>query len=172
MPAKKTARKRTPRGLSPKTLDILRAVKKRIMAEPASLRMEDWVIPGNTDLRDETDDSFCGTTACIGGHAVLAAGMLRAKLPKDASVDETSSWTRKAKRELQFREVDGWLLGGAEALMRQTMDLTPSQADRLFHVEGWPRLHRHAYEQARSPEHRAVSTLARIDHFIATSGRE
>lgn len=51
-------------------------------------------------------------------------------------------------------------------------DIRPDQANRLFFDRFWPEPFRSAYSLAKSRSGRAEIAAARIEHFIATDGRE
>lgn len=55
--------------LSAEGARMLRAARAAIQAHPSRFNMRNWVYPGGTGLAPT-----CGTTACIGGWCMLAAG--------------------------------------------------------------------------------------------------
>lgn len=123
--------------------ELLLKVKAAILAEPKTFQMWQWV---------ETDsDSPCGTSACIAGHAVaIDRGMKR--LNGLLSMDES-----------------------IESKGCQALELTPKQANTLFFRVHWPTNFSEDYEDEMdngSAIGMAQSAAARIDHFIATDGRE
>jgi hypothetical protein len=92
----------------------------------------------------------CGTAHCIGGWACVLA--------KDPPVPSLNyGWTRS-----------GWMVQSRAA---EVLDIQGCSHD-LFDICYWPDPFRGAYHRARTRKQRAVVAAQRIDHFIATSGRE
>lgn len=54
----------------------------------------------------------------------------------------------------------------------EAFGILPAQANRLFFVGGWPSALRERYKKAKLDRTRARIAAARIEHFIATEGRE
>ncbi len=54
----------------------------------------------------------------------------------------------------------------------KTLGITPMQGERLFFVGSWPSSFVTRYDDASHDNVRAVVASERIDHFIATKGRE
>jgi hypothetical protein len=95
--------------------------------------------------QDRSDDP-CGTAYCIAGHAILL------------SEPNFGGWFCN---ERSFRK-------GMEVL-----ELTYEQAEALFHTSSWPSSFRERLLKAWwSPKENAKIGVERIDHFIATEGRE
>lgn len=121
-------------------IPLLKKVQKAILAEPKKFDMREWFY--------EDDRSPCGTTACIGGHAVaLATGAVSLKIAHQT-------------------------LKSTEIRPRIVLDLEFSEADRLFYKATWPETFRVKYNMARSANGRAMVAAKRISHFIKTEGRE
>lgn len=93
--------------------------------------------------------SPCGTAACIGGHAIAIS--------------------RKWKRLRAGFKLDSYHPEASRCL-----EIAPDseQADSLFSAGMWPRQFRDRYYKARTAKQRAKAAADRIDHFIATEGRE
>jgi len=133
---------------------LLRKIQKHILEEPKRLRMNYWFIDGLTpgarfggrlgyfDINESAEVPECGTVGCIAGWACVLSG------PKPL----TGEW------------LDG---RGQEALA-----LTDDQRLRLFNVSNWPQLFIDKYAKAKTPRGRGTATASRIDHFIATKGKE
>lgn len=120
-------------------IELFRRVQEKILAKPKRFEMDDW---------------FCGTTACIAGHAALLSGHRRRKhsslLVVKNGVEQLVD--RAALKELRI-----------DRLM----------ASRLFYAGNWPDQFRYAYDhRTTTPQQRAQIASDRIDHFIATKGRE
>lgn len=132
---------------------LLKKVAEHIKEEPRRLDMEKW-----TDVVDPVyaDSPPCGTVGCIAGWAC----MLNGDKPTPGGGSQIYFFSRGQE-----------LLG-----------LTKDQADRLFTAPAlafewksaptWPKKFARRYEKAKTPKGRASATLARIEHFIATKGRE
>lgn len=120
----------------------LRRVADRLLDEPA---------------RYDQSSYFCGTTACIAGHACLEAG---------ATIINTFQDLVKA--------VDGNVYT-AKNLAIKELELTELEAQKLFRGDRttWPARFREAYNRApaHSPE-RACAAAAAIENFIETNGWE
>jgi len=121
-------------------IPLLRKVQAAILDEPLKFNMRMWFI------RD--DDSPCGTTACIAGHAIAISnhfGSLGDGLRLD--IDEHKTAARK-------------------------LGLKISAAAKLFYVGDWPKHIRAKYRRCRLPKSRARIAVERIEHFIKTKGVE
>ena len=131
----------------------LRRVQRHILAEPATLDMNEFLCR-NLDLNmPYYHDNYainktpsCGTVGCIAG------------------------WTVQLYRGPRSRA----------RLMTAGRDLglTKDQACRLFFFkchddsQHWPQQFEDKYHAAKTPFARAKVTAKRIDHFIATKGAE
>lgn len=91
-------------------------------------------------------ESVCQTTRCIGGWAQHLAG-------------------DRAYRQV-FRDDAGYALPG-----QRELGLTDHEAARLFYIEEWP-MYFSAYSGTGHRSTTAKNAALRIDHFIATEGRE
>lgn len=121
---------------------LLLKVKATILAEPLKFDIQSWF--------DQNDESPCGTTACIAGHAIAIS----------------RGW-KKLKKGL------GTILrysAGNEG--QRVLDLNGNQRYILFNLEGWPIQYQNAYDRAKSPVGKAQAAARRIDHFIKTKGHE
>lgn len=131
---------------------LLRKIQKHILAEPLRFNMRWWKWQG-IELERKVAEGVhpavppCGTVACIAGWAQeLEAPKSRRNTASHATI----------------------LLG-----------LTFDQSMRLFTLPShdplpgeWPKKFARAYLSARTPRGRASAAVRRIDHFIATKGRE
>lgn len=123
--------------------ELLLKIKEQILKEPTRFYMGDW-------------NYNCGTAHCIGGWASVLSG--RTPLSAIESF-------RGGTSEQQI----------AAELLR--LDYTTASA--LFHVSSWPPTFKNAYyviedKDDRTNRNQALAEVAaqRIDHFIATEGRE
>lgn len=125
---------------------LLNRVALAILREPKKFNMREWT-------RLDTE-SPCGTTACIAGWAIaINCGYENLKALHEARM--SYSWGLTSQK------------GMAE------LDLTYGQRDPLFHASNWPEEFRLAYnEQGANSEDRADIAFWRIQHFIATEGKE
>lgn len=122
--------------------------------------MRHWA-DGNDDIAP------CGTTACIGGWAVLLAG--------------NPLTIRRRAIHLRLRSYphdDMARLLGLQIVKDDFDDhrlFDASNASRLFYLENWPNKFRTAYNQHFRRRHygRAAQVAARrIEHFIKTKGKD
>jgi len=134
---------------------LLLRVKRAILRHPKQFDMSRWFFYVGADV------PRCGTTACIAGWAL--------------TLDGKTTPLKMAKRlykKLTGGELrEGGAMGGIynndiESRAAKALGLTEHQARWLFHVHNWPREFQNGVNP--SPELAAQ----RIDHFIATEGRE
>lgn len=136
---------------------LLLKVRGAILAEPEKFRMEWWF--------QEEPKSPCGTSACIAGHVLaisrnwktLKRGVKFYKQSEHPDYDKENEITDEirsiAVRELGLSDYD-------------------HNIDNLFVSTVWPYEFRDRYHNARTAKQRAKVAADRIDHFIATEGRE
>jgi hypothetical protein len=131
-------------------VELLKKVKEYITAHPNRFVMDNFLIKqreGETifDADDGKEVKFdqCGTAACIAGWTCLIA--------TEGKVREGTNIQRKAGR----------LLG-----------ISPGKQDNLFFTCNWPEHFVSQYLKAATQSSRAKIAARRIDHFIATEGRE
>jgi hypothetical protein len=140
---------------------LLRKVAKHILEEPKRLDM-------NTlgERKEGPGAPPCGTATCISGWSCVL-GQPKAKVGFNSSGD------------LTINGLDNlWGMG------RRLLRLTDTEAVTLFREPclaitqydgtrtGWPEKFSKGYTSARSAKQRARITVARIEHFIKTKGRE
>lgn len=129
---------------------LLRRVQEHIIEEPRRLDMNLIAFRANKDNYGD-DAPPCGTAGCIAGWACLLSGTTFEKA-------STGGWKRATK-----------LLG-----------LTSSQAATLFAppahydngIDSWPKKFSMKYIKAKTKRGKANVTVARIEHFIKTKGKE
>jgi hypothetical protein len=146
---------------------LMRVVQRRILARPKNFDMSLFA----HGIYDD-DGELCGTTACIGGEALLAAG---AKLIRHPLFIHGMSFLYTSA--LRRRHPGLPVCGGVdrvypERAAAKLLGLTYEEAARLFFQSQWPEKYCYAYEDARGPRGRARVAARRIDHFITTAGRE
>ena len=129
-------------------VELLTRVKEAILREPKQFYMGSW-FANDSSYYIHYEIPNCGTTACIGGWAVvLGKGFHN---PREADEAIGSRIGREPETQLQ---------------------LTPEEGNRLFFSEHWPEQFRIAFDTAETPEQRAQIAANRIEHFIKTEGRE
>ena len=131
-------------------VDLLRKIKKHILAEPARLYMFGWIIRKTTPdevlaygEEDENTRPFakCGTAACIAGWAAI----------------------------LSKRDTGGRF--GACELAPELLGLTSQEAARLCIPRNWPLKFRGGCADDGKAK-TAKLAARRIEHFIKTKGAE
>lgn len=120
--------------------ELLLKVKAAILAEPAKFDMEDWFA--------KSDESPCGTTACIAGHAAVM------------------------HRGIQRLSAYNWAWLDTPDIARNALMIDLKSSDRLFYLPDWPIEFKARYIQAESASECSKVAADRIDHFIATNGAE
>lgn len=104
----------------------------------------------------------CKTQACLAGEAVLATGS--GQLHHNGGIILTSTGG------------SGWEI---ESQAGKDLGLTLNQRRRLFFFAnmneeeiGWPKKFEEAYRAANTPQGRLYVAIRRVEHFLATKGRE
>lgn len=126
-------------------IPLLRAIQARILAEPDAFRMDTW---------------SCGTAHCIAGWALTLNGLKIANPGEVSGRQTVMGGLSPLAVAATLLELTSWASG------------LPSGSSELFFVEEWPRTFREAFETSTSRREKARIAAARIDHFIATEGRE
>lgn len=135
---------------------LLKKIKQTILRRPKQFYMNMWF------ETDEREYSHCGTAACIAGWAYTIGG--------DHKKSKTFS-PKVAMLTLTDRSHIGNFGFGASKLREEAtrlLEINDEQALRLFFTHMWP-------DQFRCADHlmtNAENAAKRIDHFIATEGRE
>lgn len=125
---------------------LLLEVKAKILEEPKQFEMSAYF---SNASNSGIEIPNCGTAACIGGWAISFSKKLNPNLAS-AGV------------------VHGW---GSEA--QKILDLTAPERHQLFYAGNWPEPFRSKFGEAVAGSKEAAQIAAdRIDHFIATEGRE
>ena len=128
---------------------LLKKIQKAILAEPLRFNMDHWI---DTDNRQAP----CGTTACIGGFAIILSD-LKGKIT-------APKWTSAAESHEHM-----W---GVMRYASQILEIDDAAAMRLFGEEDWPITFRNSYQSTQSPHARARIAVKRIQHFIDTKGTD
>lgn len=151
---------------------LLRKIEEHILAEPKRLDMNFFVhkegLKGNglyeKGLLDAARYPACGTMGCIAGWAKLLS------TPELISLDVKLPLARQKFME-EFRS------GGRtiEAIAADLLEISATQAGRLFYVESWPEEFEEQYNAAEERDNlleAAATTVARMEWFIETNGSD
>lgn len=149
---------------------MFRKVIQAIEDEPGRLFMGDWVMVMSEEGEDD-GDGFCGTTACIAGHACVI----------DFMKEHQVGWSNACRAMELTEPFKGKLIcidyeeEGADLL-----GIDDNQADVLFFVEHWPEPFRTQYKAVDGSPNSAGDTahcraikrsqiaVRRIKHFLKT----
>ena len=118
---------------------------------------------------------YCGTTACLAGHVVLAAGV------KPEQVDGQGDIPVEGlpKRLRSLAKSRPWFIDGIEVDYVSVADLAAELIglgggwegqDRLFLDGHWPETFSLAYRRATTPKAKVAAAIARVRHW-QTTGR-
>jgi len=130
---------------------LLRRIKKLILANPNLLDMQLFMEKVTPDKHN-----ICGTTACIAGWTCI---LEKEKLPVPQQIKLYKFM------QLEYFHNFSFHLNGAKLL-----NITNSQANRLFFLHKWPEQFRVKYdewgEEKGYVERNAEVTAKRIEYFI------
>jgi hypothetical protein len=150
-------------------VELLEKVKQHILEEPRRYNQQHWIGVGETEIRKRFgkvgDLPPCGTMACIAGWTCILAGV-------DLKGVDLFSISDKAEELLGINciQADRLFSSVAEdALVDEEMDEDEYQE---YFSGDWPYGFAKDYVLAKTAEDRAKVAVARIDHFIATDGKE
>jgi hypothetical protein len=147
-------------NLKRKDIRFLRKIEKFLMEEPARFSMKYGLVPVDPTC-DMLRIPACGTAVCIGGAGyVVATGI---NLMNHQGI------------------IKGWdqLMDGIAE--RTHIDVRQPFYQKLFFIAGmhdrgpgavWPPFYTGMYKACKTPLERACVGVARIEHFIATDGKE
>lgn len=143
---------------------LLRRIQKQILKEPKQFDIDTW-------FAIDSHAPNCGTTACIAGWAIALS---KKQTPLVAAKSIRKNFGRPSILLLSWSQAKD-----IEPKARRALELTPAQAERLFHIGGWPDEFVNRHHENRDHEddyhwvkHKATVAADRIDHFIATKGAE
>ena len=135
---------------------LLRKIQKELIAAPARFHMRYGII--SSDQVSMLEKPVCGTACCIAGTGYVVATGLNLFDHKN----QTRDWSE--------------ILDGASEV---GVDFRKPVYSKLFYMKimhdtthGWPEFYEQAYYDAKTALQRACVGVARIEHFIATDGRE
>ena len=144
-------------------IELLQRIKAHVLEEPKRIYMGDWNYRIDAGEEYEIEGATlvgpaCGTVACICGWAIQLS---------DAELNDADS--ARGQGPTGKRLLD---LSGSPWYPEKDSDEF-SQAQRLFHEICWPEEFRARLQNAPVQSQEYAQVVAdRIDHFIATDGRE
>jgi hypothetical protein len=148
-------------------VELLRKVVEYAEAEPRRSDMAEWYIDvSHMTKNPRINTPPCGAVACLSGTACILSGA--------APKSEVS--IQNGIEVASYDEPDeGWFNAGRDAL-----GLTSEQASRLFFLSDalaarkcWPKSFAEAYWMCgNKPDEKVKVLRERVEHFIATEGRE
>jgi hypothetical protein len=133
-------------------VELLEKVKEHILLKPRTFIMGSFIetigeVPGRTTFYNDAGDIIkfdkCGTAACIAGWATIL---------------------HEKTNQIPY--------GKIQDRAKSILGITESQSNRLFYDTFWPKDFYNRYLTAKSQKQRAQVAAERIDHFIATHGKE
>lgn len=140
-------------------VELLRKIQAAVIQEPKRLYMDKWIMiegdaaePG--DMAEIIEYPACGTVGCIAGWAVIL---------NDQKGNSVKNTARKFLAGIFLR---------TSQLAKEALDLEHDAAGRLFYVHYWPTKYAQDYSHTQDPVEKAKVAVARIEHFIATEGKE
>ena len=141
------------KNLNRDTIRLLRKVQKFLIEEPKRFDMREGITP-SAEAKSVLEQPPCGTACCIAGAMYVI----------DKGIKLNISYVGYGEIENHIQNI--------------TSLKTDVQCGRLFYTNNswvsaaWPEFYANAYEAATTPLQRACVGVARIEHFIATDGRE
>ena len=150
------------KNLSQKVIRLLRKTEQFMLDEPRRFDMK-YGVTGSFDVPGILEQPPCGTTCCIGGSMYVM-------LTKTPLTGEEIDWT-EIMDHLQIK------LGiTRDGIFRKLFFMAALHGPSLYSdsdgTERWPKFYEDAYLAAKTPLQRVCVGIARIEHFIATDGRE
>lgn len=134
--------------------ELLRRVQEHIKAQPERFGMNFYFrTPEPVHLKEPEFSKVCGSAACIAGRAVILA-------------EEWGDFLAG-----QFDDTPPGVMNIAANLL----GISSLQAWSLFHLSEWPEQFALRYQQATEAGNKDLAAQVaceRIEHFIATEGRE
>ncbi len=129
-------------------IPLLKEIQAAILEEPKRFQMSWWI--------EESNETPCGTAACIAGHAVIINEVrILQKTLKDFHV------IKKIAHQLIYVEENARVL----------LDISREQSARLFLLDRWPWKYKNRYASSDQIG-RAQVACARIEFFILTEGKD
>lgn len=126
---------------------LLRTIQRRISAAPGQFIMHKW-------FERSSEIPNCQTAACIAGWAIAAG----------------KHWTPHKTIESLRKDLGLGAEKWVAPIASELLGLNSAQIERLFHMGSWPS--RFIFTSLDGHNYCALLACLRIDHFIATDGRE
>jgi hypothetical protein len=144
------ARKKPFHTLTPEQRAHLDLTFQRMRDEAITFNMELWINQSEYQMEKELEENnnrlpqYCGTTACLAGHLVLAAGAS----PKKGNWASFGPKDRSYPRHLKERNIYGTIEEVANQLLGLPADFDEDGAEHpLFYVCNWPTFFKNRYEK-------------------------
>jgi len=140
-------------------IEMLNRVKQTILDEPRKLDMNVFLKRYPDEMLGRAEDfTPCGTHACIAGWACILDIMDK----RGITVEEISRDTIRNKDDYENE------YGKAGKILA----INRVEQYKLFYLEDWPSEFTKRYDDSKTAQERAEVTAQRIEHFIATDGKE
>jgi len=156
--------------------ELLRKVRRHILAKPSRLRMSNWIIDIERIAHDSETQLIASKTKMDGKPAFsfvsIAYNEPAAQLiPSCGTVGCIAGWVCILEG-FQAMEKLGSLSIPIKAT--QLLQISVREADHLFYVTGWPSPFREQYIEGptKTAKQRAKIVADRIDFFIKTNGTD
>lgn len=153
--------------LSKLTIQRLRKLEKFLMREPRRFDMNDGVISAyrlDEEMNSFLEEPPCGTACCMAGGAYVLNNKInlsdKEEYPEGLDVDWFNVWN----------EALNYL--GLDALQGQRLFYLKSMHANDKETKHWPVKYERLYLAAKTPMERVMVGCLRIEHFIATSGKQ
>ena len=106
---------------------------------------------------------YCGTTACLAGHIVLAAGVKPEMVDTMGDVPKCHL-SRRLRRIAAGRLEYSWI--GVSDLAEVLLGV--GDLHGVFHLSEWPGPYQEAYHAATTPKAKVNIAIARVRHWMKT----
>jgi hypothetical protein len=131
-----------------------------ISEHPETANMSVWMEHRHDSLDvPEEENGYCGTTACLAGHLVIAAGLPPLEYIRRAHLNAPPA---KRARRLHLPT------GHVSALAQKILGTSKDNTSRIFMADNWPSKFAKQYDDARNQKGRAKAMVARLKHYLAT----
>ena len=139
-------------------IEMLNRVKQTILDEPRKVNMHVFLERYTINMMKEESAYIppCGTHACIAGWACILDAM-----DKRGITIEEINWDTIRNN---YMNVHG--------KARKILAISWEEQNKLFYLKDWPPEFAKRYDDSETAQERAEATAQRIEHFIATNGKE
>lgn len=142
---------------SEKAVKHLRKIEQFILNEPRRFNMFEGVAQAAL-VKEQLENPPCGTACCIAGASYLIRQKVSVRKMLDFVKENQCSNGRSGNIN--------WFTVLSTSV--EAMDLSTSEANKLFYTESWPTKFQKMYSDATTPMERACAGVLRIEHFIKT----